>query len=347
MTQPERSDRPVVLVTGGAGYIGSHACAALSDAGYLPVTYDSLALGHREAVRYGPLEEGDIRDRARLDEVLGRWKPQAVMHFAALIAVGESVVDPALYYDNNVRGALTLLDAVRAAGVERMVFSSTAAVYGLPESQPINEGAAHAPINPYGRTKLMIEQALRDYGAAYGLKSASLRYFNACGAHPSGEIGEMHEPETHLIPRCLMAVLGQIEALDLMGWDYPTPDGTCIRDYIHVCDLADAHVAAVRYLEGGGDTIAMNLGVGRGYSNKEIVDAVGRATGKPVPFRKAPRRPGDPAELVADPTLARTTLGWSAQWTDIEAVIETAWRFAQRRAGLAPNAAPARAPAGA
>jgi len=332
MSPSERSDRPAVLVTGGAGYIGSHACAALAQAGYTPVAYDNLTYGHREAVKFGPLEEGDIRNSARLDQVLARWRPTAVMHFAALISVGESVADPARYYDNNVRGALTLLDAVRAAGVQRFVFSSTAAVYGLPEAQPIGESAPLEPINPYGRTKLMIEQALRDYGAAYGLRSASLRYFNACGAHPSAGIGEMHEPETHLIPRCLMAVAGEIEALDLMGWDYPTPDGTCIRDYIHVCDLADAHVAALRYLEAGGDTIAMNLGVGRGYSNKEIVDAVGRATGTPVPFRKAPRRPGDPAELTADPSLARRTIGFDPQWTDIEAVIASAWRFAQGRA---------------
>jgi UDP-glucose-4-epimerase GalE len=333
MSPSERPDPPVVLVTGGAGYIGSHACAALAEAGYTPVTYDNLSYGHREAVKFGPLEEGDIRDGARLDEVLARWRPQALMHFAALISVAESVTDPARYYDNNVRGALVLLDAARAAGVRRVVFSSTAAVYGLPKTQPIAESAALAPINPYGRTKLMIEQALGDYGSAYGLRSASLRYFNACGAHPTAGIGEMHEPETHLIPRCLMAAAGEIEGLDLMGWDYPTPDGTCIRDYIHVCDLADAHVAALRYLEAGGGTIAMNLGVGRGYSNKEIVDAVGRATGRAVPYRKAPRRPGDPAELTADPSLARRTLGFDPRWTDIEAVIATAWRFAQARAG--------------
>ena len=299
------AERPSVLVAGGAGYIGSHACEALAQAGYEPVAYDNLSFGHREMVRFGPLEEGDIRDRERLVEVMRRHRPVAVMHFAALIAVGESVQDPAIYYDNNVRGALNLLDAMRQCGVDKLVFSSTAAVYGLPETQPITEQAAQAPINPYGRTKLMIEQALADYGSAYGLRSVSLRYFNACGAHPSGEIGEMHEPETHLIPRALMALLGQIEALDVMGQDYPTPDGTALRDYIHVCDLADAHVAALRYLERGGETAAMNLGTGRGFSVREILQAAERVVGRSVPARFAPRRAGDPPMLIADPGLAR------------------------------------------
>ena len=327
--------QPCVLVTGGAGYIGSHASEALARAGYLPVAYDNLSRGFRRLVKFGPLEEGDIRDRARLVEVMTRLRPVAVMHFAALTYVGESVEDPALYYDNNVRGALTLLDAMRDSGVDRLVFSSTAAVYGLPEVQPITEEAVHAPINPYGRTKLMIEQALRDYSAAYGIRSASLRYFNACGAHPTADIGELHEPETHLIPRALMAVAGQIEALDVMGWDYPTSDGTAIRDYIHVCDLADAHVAAVKYLEAGGATASMNLGTGKGFSVKEIVDSVGRATGRPVPVRKAPRRAGDPPMLVADPGRARQALGFDPKWTDMDAIIATAWRFAQSQGGLA------------
>ena len=326
------AERPSVLVAGGAGYIGSHACEALAQAGYEPVAYDNLSFGHREMVRFGPLEEGDIRDRERLVEVMRRHRPVAVMHFAALIAVGESVQDPAIYYDNNVRGALNLLDAMRQCGVDKLVFSSTAAVYGLPETQPITEQAAQAPINPYGRTKLMIEQALADYGSAYGLRSVSLRYFNACGAHPSGEIGEMHEPETHLIPRALMALLGQIEALDVMGQDYPTPDGTALRDYIHVCDLADAHVAALRYLERGGETAAMNLGTGRGFSVREILQAAERVVGRSVPARFAPRRAGDPPMLIADPGLARRTLGWEAKWTDIDAIIASAWTWAQKQA---------------
>ena len=336
--------RPCVLVTGGAGYIGSHACEALARAGYLPVTYDNLSHGFADMVRFGPLEEGDIRDKDRLLEVMGRRKPTAIMHFAGLIAVGESVQDPAIYYDNNVSGALILMDAARAGGVERIVFSSTAAVYGMPKEQPITEEAAKAPINPYGRTKLMIEEALRDYGEAYGIRSVSLRYFNACGAHPSGEIGEMHDPETHLIPRALMAAVGDIEAVDLMGQDYPTPDGTAIRDYIHVCDLADAHVGALGYLERGGQTSAFNLGSGRGYSVKEIMDSVARVTGKPAPARYAPRRPGDPPVLVADPGLARQELAFSPQWTDIDAVIDTAWRWAKVRSKAKQRSPAAAAP---
>jgi UDP-glucose-4-epimerase GalE len=318
-----------VLVTGGAGYIGSHACEALARAGVRPVVYDNLSRGHRELVRFGPFEEGDIRDRARLLEVFDRWRPGAVMHFAALSAVGESVQDPAIYYDNNVHGAQTLLDAMRTAGVGRFVFSSTAAAYGQPDEQPMTEQTPTRPINPYGRSKLMIEQLLADYDAAYGLRSISLRYFNACGAHPTAGIGELHEPETHLIPRAIQAVQGRIGALDIMGTDYPTSDGTAVRDYIHVCDLADAHVAALRYLEAGGATTIMNLGTGRGHSVKEIVEATARAVGREVPARYAPRRAGDPPVLVADPALAERTLGWRAQWTDIEEVIASAWAFHQ------------------
>ncbi len=336
------SGRPCVLVTGGAGYIGSHACAALEEAGYLPVTYDNLSHGFESLVRFGPLEQGDIRDRERLLEVMRRRRPSAVMHFAGLISVGESVQKPDLYYDNNVSGALTLIDAARECGISRVVFSSTAAVYGMPEIQPITEAAAKAPINPYGRTKLMIEEALQDYGVAYGMTSVCLRYFNACGAHPTARIGEMHEPETHLIPRALMAVKGQIPTCDLMGRDYPTPDGTAVRDYIHVCDLADAHVGALRYLEQGGATAAFNLGTGRGYSVQEVLDAVARVTGQPVPVRHAPRRAGDPPELVADPSLAMRELGFAPRWTDIDAVIDTAWRWANLQSDAA-NPAPASA----
>jgi UDP-glucose-4-epimerase GalE len=335
-----------VLVTGGAGYIGSHACEALSREGFLPVTYDNLSRGHRELVRFGPLEEGDIRDRGRLLEVIGRHKPVAVMHFAAFTYVGESVQDPAIYYDNNTRGAQTLLDAMREQGVKLFVFSSTAATYGMPPEQPMTERTPTAPINPYGRSKLMVEQMLADYDAAYGVRSVSLRYFNACGAHPDAPIGELHDPEPHLIPRALMALQGQIEALDIMGTDYPTPDGTAIRDYIHVCDLADAHVAAIRYLKDGGATSAMNLGTGRGNSVREVVEAVERATGRKLPVRLAPRRPGDPPVLVADPTLARETLGWQARWTDLTDTIASAWKWHQRvaeRGGGADEAAPVEA----
>lgn len=327
------SGRPVVLVTGGAGYIGSHACEALAREGFAPVVYDNLTLGHREMVKFGPLEEGDIRDRQRLIEVIGKHRPVAVMHFAALISVGESVENPAIYYDNNVHGAQTLLDAMRDTGVERLVFSSTAAVYGMPPAQPMTEATPKVPINPYGRSKRMVEQMLEDYDLAYGLRSIALRYFNACGAHPAAGIGEAHEPETHLIPRALMAVAGQIDGLELMGTDYATPDGTAVRDYIHVCDLADAHVAALRHLLAGGASDQINLGTGRGYSVKEIIEAAARVVGREVPHRFAPRRPGDPPELVADPARAAEVLGWRAQWTDIDKVIATAWDWHQARFG--------------
>jgi UDP-glucose-4-epimerase GalE len=316
-----------VLVTGGAGYIGSHACQALEAAGFLPITYDNLSRGFPGLVRYGPLEEGDIRDERGLLDVIARHKPVAAMHFAAFAYVGESVEQPALYYRNNFVGALTLIDTLRMAGIDKLVFSSTCATYGTPKRQPISETETQAPINPYGRSKLMVEHVLTDYRGAYGFKSVSLRYFNACGAHPSGEIGEMHDPEPHLVPRVLMAAKGAIEAVDVYGTDYPTPDGTAIRDYIHVCDLADAHVAALRYLLAGGETTAVNLGTGRGHSVNEIIAAAKRATGCDIPVRYAPRRAGDPPELVADASLARQTLGWSAQWLDIEAVIASAWKW--------------------
>ncbi|MBI3506464.1 MAG: UDP-glucose 4-epimerase GalE [Proteobacteria bacterium] len=318
--------KPAVLVTGGAGYIGSHACKALAKAGYLPVAYDNLCLGHAHAVKWGPLEVGDIADRVRLDDVLGRHRPVAAMHFAAFAAVGESVADPALYYGNNVAGTVVLLDALRGAGVGRFVFSSTCAVYGTPERMPIAEETPRGPVNPYGRSKLMVEQILEDYGRAYGLAWTALRYFNAAGADPDGEIGEEHEPETHLIPRALMAVQGRLPHLDVFGTDYPTPDGTCIRDYIHVADLADAHVAAIGRLGNGGASIALNLGTGRGYSVRQIVDAVAAATGREVPLKLAARRPGDPPELVADPGLARREIGFAPTRSDIDTIVGTAWR---------------------
>lgn len=322
---------PTVLVTGGAGYIGSHACSALKASGFLPVTYDNLSRGAPGLVRYGPLEEGDIGDRRRLIDVIARHNPVAVMHFAAFAYVGESVEQPALYYANNFVGALTLMDALRETGIDKLVFSSTCATYGTPESQPISESEKQAPINPYGRSKLMVERALADYSVAYGLRSVSLRYFNACGAHPSGEIGEMHDPEPHLIPRVLMAAMGAIDAIDVFGTDYSTPDGTAIRDYIHVCDLADAHVAGLRYLLEGGMTTAINLGTGKGHSVQEVIEAAGRATCRSIPVRYAPRRAGDPPELVADASLAKNTLGWSAKWLDIEAMIASAWKWHSQR----------------
>lgn len=324
-----RHDTPRVLVTGGAGYIGSHACKALKDSGLVPVTYDNLSRGHRALVRYGPLEVGDIRDAARLDDVLARHRPTAIMHFAAFAFVGESVSEPWLYYENNFVGALTLLEAARRAGIDKFVFSSTCATYGIPERQPIAEDAPQAPINAYGRSKLMVEFALRDYAGASPLRSVMLRYFNACGADPSGEIGERHDPEPHLIPRVLMAAAGDIDAIDVFGTDYPTPDGTAVRDYIHVCDLAEAHVAALRYLQAGGSTVALNLGTGRGHSVNEVIAAAERATGRNIAVRTAPRRAGDPPTLVAEPSRAKAVLGFEPRWLDLQTIIASAWTWQQ------------------
>jgi UDP-glucose-4-epimerase GalE len=325
-------EAPRVLVTGGAGYVGSHACKALKAAGLLPVTYDNLCRGHRELVHFGPLEEGDIRDAARLDEVMSRHAPIAVMHFAALAYVGESVSEPWRYYENNLAGSLTLIEAARRANIDKFIFSSTCATYGTPEHQPISEDAVQAPINAYGRSKLAVEFALRDYGIAGGLRSVMLRYFNACGADPSGEMGEMHDPEPHLIPRVLMAAAGEIDAIGVFGTDYPTPDGTAVRDYVHVCDLAEAHVAALRYLQGGGGTVALNLGTGRGHSVREVIDSSKRVTARDIAVRFADRRPGDPPTLVADASLAKATLGFEPKWLDMDAIVASAWKWQQRKA---------------
>jgi UDP-glucose-4-epimerase GalE len=316
-----------ILVTGGAGYVGSHACKALAAAGHAPVVYDSLARGHRELVRWGPLEVGDLRDAARLDEVFARHRPAAVLHFAALAYVGESVQDPGLYYRNNVGGTLELLEAMRRAKVGTLVFSSTCATYGIPERMPIDEDTPQRPINPYGTTKLVVERALADFDAAYGLRSVSLRYFNAAGCDPDGETGEIHEPETHIIPRVLMAATGELAQVDIFGTDYPTPDGTCLRDYIHVADLAQGHVQALDYLERGGATTAINLGTGRAFSVREVIAAAERVTGRRIPVRETGRRAGDPPVLVADARRARATLGFAPRFTEIGPIVETAWRW--------------------
>ena len=320
-----------ILVVGGAGYVGSHACKALARAGFQPVVFDNLVYGHEWAVRWGPLERGDLLDGERLADVLQRYRPHAVMHFAAYAYVGESVVDPAKYYRNNVAGTLALLDAMRAAGVDRIVFSSTCATYGHPERVPIGEDAPQHPVNPYGHSKQMIEQVLRDYGRAYGLRSVALRYFNAAGADPEGEIGEDHEPETHLIPLVLRAALDAGHPVTVHGTDYPTHDGTCVRDYIHVQDLADAHIRGLKQLQTQSGFSAFNLGNGRGHSVREVIDAARRVTGREVNCVEGPRRPGDPPALVADAGLAREVLGWRPQWNDIDAIIATAWRWQQRR----------------
>jgi UDP-glucose-4-epimerase GalE len=320
-----------ILVTGGAGYVGSHACKALAAAGHTPIVYDNLSRGHREFARWGPLEEGDIRDGAKLDAVFARHRIDAVMHFAALAYVGESVEQPALYYRNNVGGTLELLEAMRRASVGLMVFSSTCATYGVPERMPITEDLPQQPINPYGATKLMIERVLRDYEPAYGLRSVALRYFNAAGCDPDGEVGEDHDPETHLIPRVLMAADGMLPRIDVFGTDYPTPDGTCLRDYIHVADLADGHVRALDYLQRGGGSTAINLGTGRAFSVREVIAAAARVTGRRIPVHEDARRAGDPPVLVADATRARTLLGFAPRFTEIEPIVETAWRWHARR----------------
>lgn len=316
-----------ILVTGGAGYIGSHVCKALSKAGYTPITYDNLVYGHPWAVRWGPLEEGDIADRARLDSVITRYRPEAVMHFAAYAYVGESVQDPGKYYRNNVTGSLTLLEAARDHGIGKLIFSSTCATYGVPEAVPICEDHPQRPINPYGASKLMIERILQDFDHAHGLRSISLRYFNAAGADPDGEIGEAHDPETHLIPLVLEAAAGARPAIQVFGDDYDTPDGTCIRDYIHVSDLASAHVLALLALEDGVETTAYNLGNGQGFSVREVIAAAEAVTGFSVPVDIGQRRAGDPPRLVGDAAAAISKLGWKPRITELDAILKTAWQW--------------------
>lgn len=317
-----------VLVVGGAGYIGSHAVRLLLDAGHQVHVYDNLSRGHRAAVPDGMLIEGELADRAKLVATLRDHKIDAVMHFAAFALVNESVNDPSLYYRNNVIAALELLEAMREADVKKIVFSSTTATYGEPEIVPIPETTPQQPINPYGFTKLVIEHALADYAAAYGFAYAALRYFNAAGARPGGSIGEDHDPESHLIPIVLQVALGQREHITVFGDDYPTPDGTCIRDYIHIDDLGDAHLRAMdRLVPGKG--ICVNLGTGRGTSVREIIDACREVTGHPIPEVIGQRRAGDPPELVADARLAKELLGWEAKYLDVKSIIETAWSWHQ------------------
>ena len=315
------------LVTGGAGYIGSHTAKMLAKAGHEVVVYDNLSRGHRDLVKWGPLVEGDIRDTSVLREAMRWFRPEAVIHFAAFAYVGESVGNPHMYYDNNVGGTLSILKAMTEAKVRNLIVSSTCATYGQPDRMPITEETAQNPINPYGRSKLMMEHLCHDFDTAHGIRFMALRYINACGCDPDGETGERHDPEPHLIPRTLMAANGEIDALDIFGDDYPTPDGTCIRDYIHVNDLASAHIAGALYLMDGGKSDAVNLGTGRGTSVKDILDAAARVTGKPVPHRMSPRRAGDPAELVAAVGKARSLLNWQAGNSDIDQVLSSAWNW--------------------
>jgi UDP-glucose-4-epimerase GalE len=315
-----------VLVTGGAGYIGSHAAKALSRAGYRVVVYDNLVAGHREAAKYGEFVEGDIGDGAALRAALDRYEVGAVMHFAAYLDVGESVRDPVKYYRNNVVGALTVLEAMAERSVPSFVFSSTCATYGEPIETPIAESHPQRPINSYGETKLAVERALPHFERAYGIHAVALRYFNAAGADPDGEIGEDHSPEIHLIPRAIDAATGGA-GLQVFGNDYPTPDGTCLRDYIHVSDLADAHVRALEAVAGAGRSAAYNLGTGRPHSVLEIIAAVERVSGLKVPWTLGPRRAGDPAVLYAAPDKARVELGWVARFPELEAIVGTAWAW--------------------
>lgn len=319
-----------ILVTGGAGYIGSHTCKALSAAGFEPVVYDNLTLGHKDFVRWGPLVVGDTRDPAQVAEAIRAHKISAVIHFAALSSVGDSVADPASYYGNNVGGLLGLLQGMTDAGCGAIVFSSTAAVYGEAKVSPILETAPTEPVNAYGRSKLMCEQILDDCRAAYGLKAIALRYFNASGADPEGEIGELRRNETHLIPRAMMSLQGHIDDFQVFGSDFPTPDGTAIRDYIHVSDLADAHVLALQSLLAGGEGGSFNLGAGHGYSVGEVLAEVARQTGRPMDAPKGGRRAGDPTQLVAEASSARDVLSFNPLRSTLDIIVGTAWAWHQR-----------------
>ena len=320
-----------ILVLGGAGYVGSHACKALAEAGYRPVTIDNLTTGHADAVKWGPLIEADYGDADTVRAAIREHKITAAMHFAALSLVAESVAQPARYYANNVAGALRLIEALGAEGVSRIVFSSSASVYGVTANEPIPEDTPLAPTNPYGETKRVIESALRWIGAPQGLSWCALRYFNAAGADEAGEIGERHEPETHLIPNILQAVRER-RVLKVFGDDYPTPNGSVVRDYVHVSDLADAHVAALAFLGDGGESQPLNLGSGAGLSNLEIVAAAGRVLGHPIAFEMGPRRAGDPPCLIADPTRAKRLLRWTPGRSDVENLIRTTAAFEAKRA---------------
>lgn len=321
-----------ILITGGAGYIGSHANMALAEAGYETVILDNLVYGHKDLVVAGEFVHGDITDAELLDELFAARRIDAVMHFAAYAYVGESVTDPAKYYRNNLAGSLRLLEAMRKAGVDKFIFSSTCATYGVPHEIPITEAHPQAPVNPYGRTKLMIEQALADYQAAYGLQSVILRYFNAAGADPGGRIGERHIPETHLIPLAIEAALDENRPLSVFGTDYHTPDGTCIRDYIHVTDLAQAHLLGLAHLMDGGTGRVFNLGNGSGFSVREIIQRVEGISGRQVHWNQGPRRAGDPPQLVGSSGTIKAEFGWKPEHADIDEIVRTAyaWRTSDR-----------------
>ena len=313
-----------ILVTGGAGFIGSHTSKALATHGFHPIAFDNLSRGHRETVQWGPFVQGDILQPADLDRVFELYQPKSVIHFAALAYVGESVAQPLAYYQNNVSGLINVLDAMMRHSADTIVFSSSCATYGIPDTLPIAENARQQPISPYGQSKLMCEQILKHAAAAHNLRIALLRYFNACGADPDGELSERHDPETHLVPLAIDAASGRGPPLQIFGADYPTTDGTCERDFVHVSDLAAAHVAALRHI--GAETLTLNLGTGRAYSILEIVSGIERVTGRQVPVIHAGRRPGDPATLVADPSQAKRLLDFRPKYSDLETIIETTWQ---------------------
>lgn len=320
-----------ILVTGGAGYVGSHVCKLLAEAGFTPVTVDSLSHGEESSVKWGPLETVDLRECSRLKEVIKKHRPVGVMHFAALCNVGESVLDPAKYYHNNLVGSLNLLRGMLDQDVKTIIFSSSCAVYGVPEIVPISEKHPQAPITPYGVSKLVVENMLRDFSLAYGMRFVCLRYFNAAGADPDGEIGENHVPEFHVIPRVIQAALAGRRLFEIFGTDYNTQDGTAVRDYVHVSDLASGHMLALRYLMNGGRSIALNLGTGRGHSVKEVIASVERLSGRPVPVQESPRRPGDPSILIADASEAFKVLAWRPQYGALDEIVATALRWHRKQ----------------
>lgn len=320
----------MILITGGAGYIGSHAAKAASLQGHDVLVLDNLSYGHREFAKWGSFEEADLADLPRLHQIFAQYPIKAVMHFAGFAYVGESVTNPAKYYANNVTNTLNLLEAMRKACVNKFIFSSTCATYGIPDQIPITEDHPQHPINPYGKSKLMVEQVLQDYSSAYNLRYVALRYFNAAGADPDGDMGEWHNPETHLIPLVLDAASGKRPNIEIYGTDYPTPDGTCIRDYIHVTDLADAHLNALDYLLKGGNSVALNLGNGCGFSVKEVIATIEKITGRNVPFKAAARRAGDPPILIGSGAKAKAVLGWSPQYGSLDEIIATAWKWHSR-----------------
>jgi UDP-arabinose 4-epimerase len=318
-----------ILVTGGAGYVGSHCCKAFAQAGWIVVVFDNLFRGWRDMVKWGPLIEGDILDRAALDAAIAKVRPDVVAHFAALTYVGESVADPGLYYRNNSFGAFNLLEAMQSAGVDKLIFSSTAATYGVPYQTPMPEDHPQLPINPYGWSKLVVERMMADYAKAYDLRYAALRYFNAAGADADGEVGERHEPETHVIPLAARGALRDDYEFTIFGDDFDTRDGTCVRDYVHVSDLGRAHAAAADYLLGGGAAMPFNLGTGQGTTVKEIADAIEKVSGRPLPRRIGPRRAGDPAVLVASNARAKAILGWEPRQSSIDEIVQSAWAWAK------------------